>query len=107
MSEALTTIIQDEYKKQLDLVPSGTHCINAAELAISNFKAGFLIVLAGTAQDFLPSLWDRLLTQAKITINLLRQSNSTPKVLAYAHLSSPFNYNKMPLATMGISVKVH
>ena len=54
VSEALTTIIQDEYKKQLDLVPSGTHCINAAELAIRNFKAGFLIVLAGTAQDFPP-----------------------------------------------------
>ena len=28
-------------------------------------------------------------------------------VSAYAHLSGPFEYNKMPLAPMGISVQVH
>ena len=107
VSESLKTIIQEKYKIQLDLVPPGTHRRNAAELAIRNFKAHFLSVLSGTAQDFPPSLWDRLLPQGKITINLLRQSNATPKVSAYAHLSSPFKYNKIPLAPMGISVQVH
>ena len=52
-------------------------------------------------------LWDRLLPQAEITINLLRQSNATPKVLAYAHMNGPFDYNKMPLAPMGCKVQVH
>ena len=92
---------------QLDVVPPGTHCINAAEVAIRNFKAHFLSVLAGKTQDFPPSLWDRLLPQAKITINLLRQSNATPNGLAYAHMSSLFNYNKMSLAPMSVSVQVH
>ena len=69
--------------------------------------AHFLSVLAGTAQNFTPSFWDRLLPQAEITINLLNHSNATPNVLAYAHLSGPFDYNKMPLATMGMSVQVH
>ena len=64
-------------------------------------------VLAGTAHDFPPSLWDILLPQAEITINLLRQSNETPNVSEYPHLSGPFDYKKMPLAPMGMSVKVH
>ena len=88
-------------------MPAGTHRRNAAEVAIGNFKAHFLSVLEGTAQDFPPSLWDRILPQAEITINLLRQSNATPNILAYTHLSGPFDYNKMPLSPMGISVQVH
>eukprot|EP00804_Cyclotella_cryptica_P026381 CCRYP_007674-RA/>CCRYP_007674-RA protein AED:0.46 eAED:0.59 QI:0/0/0/1/0/0/2/0/127 len=52
-------------------------------------------------------LWDRLLPQAEITINLLRQSNATPLISAYAHLNGPFDYNKMPLAPMGCNVQVH
>ena len=107
VSEALKTIIQDEYKMQLELVPPGTHRINTSEVNIWNFKAHFLSVLAGTVQDFPPSLWDRLLPQAKITINLLHHSNANPNVLSYAHLRGLFNYNKIPLAPMGISVQVH
>ena len=95
VSEAMKTIIQDEYKIQLELVPPVTHRINAAEVSILNFKAHFLSILAGTAPDFWPSLWDRLLPQAKITINLLRQSNATPNVLVYANLIGLFNYNTM------------
>ena len=92
---------------QIELLPPGTHGRNAAEVAIRNFKARFLSFLAGTAQDFPPSLWDRLLPQAEITINLLRQSNATPNVSSYSHLSGPFDYNKIPLAPMGVSVQFH
>ena len=80
---------------QIELVPLGYHRRNLAEVAISNFKAHFLSFLPGKAQDIPPSLWDILLSQAEITINLLRQSNATPNVSAYAHLSGPFYYNKM------------
>jgi hypothetical protein len=52
-------------------------------------------------------LWDKLLPQTKITLNLLRQSNATPTISAYAHLNGPFDYNKMPLAPMGCNVQVH
>ena len=54
VSEALKKIIQYEYKIQLELVQPGTHRGNAAEVAIINFKAHFLSVLSGTAQDFPP-----------------------------------------------------
>ena len=67
MSEALKTIIQDECKIKIKLVPPGPHRINAAEVVIRKFKARFLSVLAGTAQDFPPSLWNRFVLQAKKT----------------------------------------
>ena len=99
--------IQDEYKIRMELVPPGSHRSNAAEVAIRNFKAHLPSVLAGTEQDFRPSLWDRLLPQSEITINLLWKSNATPNVSDYTHMSGPFYYNKMSLAPMGISVQVH
>ena len=107
VSKAMKTIIKDEYKMAMELVPPGCHRRNAAEVAIRNFKAHFLSVLAGAAEDFPPSLWDRLLPQTEITLNLLRQSNATPTVSAYTHLCGPFDYNKMPLAPMGCAVQVH
>jgi hypothetical protein len=64
-------------------------------------------LLTGVADNFPPNLWDWLLPQTKITINLTRQSNAIPNVLAYAHLSRPFDYNKMPLASMGCEAQVH
>ena len=87
--------IQHTCKLVMDLVLTGCHRWNAAEVAIHNFKTHFLSVLAGVAEDFPAYLWDRLLPQTGITLNLLRQSNTTPNVSAYAHLSGPFDYNKM------------
>ncbi len=55
--------------------------------------------LGWRSQQFLP--------QTEITINLIQQSNATPNVLAYAHLSGPFDYNKMLLALMGCEAQVH
>ena len=92
---------------QLELVPPGCHRRNAAEVAIRNFKSHFLSILAGVADDFPPSLWDKLLPQTEITLNLIRQSNAVPTVSAYAHLCGPFDYNKMPLAPMGCNAQIH
>ena len=101
--------ICDTCKLDMELVPQccHSHRCNAAEVAIRNFKAHFLSVLAGVADDFPPNLWDWLLPQTKIMINLIQQSNATPNVLAYAHLSGPFDYNKMPLAPMGCEAQVN
>jgi hypothetical protein len=99
--------IRDTCKLDMEVVPPGCHRRNTAKVAIHNFKAHFLSILAGIANDFPPNFWDWLLPQTKITINLIRQTNATPNVLAYAHLSGPFNYNKMPLAPMGCEAQVH
>jgi hypothetical protein len=107
VSNTMKNHIRDDLKFTMELVPPGCHRRNAAEVAIRNFKSHFLSVLAGTADNFPPSLWDRLLPQTEITLNLIRQSNATPTVSAYAHLSGPFDYNKMPLAPMGCKAQVH
>ena len=105
ISEAMKELIRDQY--QLKFVPPGCHRRNVAEVAIRNFKAHFLSILAGVADDFPKNLWDRLLPQVEITVNLLRQSNATPTFSAYAHMCGPFDYNKMPLAPIGCNVQVH
>merc|ERR1712194_941761 len=87
VSESTKTMIRNEYHMTMELVPPGCHRRNAAEVAIRNFKAHFLSVLTGVAHDFPMQLWDRLLPQTEITLNLLRQSNATPTVSAYAHFS--------------------
>jgi hypothetical protein len=107
ISNTMKNHICDECKLTLELVSPGCHRHNAAEVAICNFKSHFFIVLAGVANNFPPSLWDRLLPQTEITLNLLRQFNALPNILAYAHLSGPFDYNKMPLAPMGCEVQIH
>ncbi len=71
VSENIKNHICDTCKMNMELVPPGCHWRNAAEVAIRNFKAHFLSVLAGVANDFPPNLWDWLLPQTKITINLI------------------------------------
>jgi hypothetical protein len=107
ISDNMKNHICDTCKLDMELVPPGCNRCNAAEVAIHNFIAHFLSILAGVADNFPPNLWDWLLPQTEITINLIRQSNATPNILAYAHLSGPFNYSKMSLAPIGCEAQVH
>jgi hypothetical protein len=54
------------------LVPPHFHRRNAAERAIRTFKEHFVAGLSSVDPAFPLHLWDRLLTQAEITMNLLR-----------------------------------
>ncbi len=94
VSEHMKNHIHDTCKLDMELVPPGCHQCNAAKVAIGSFKAQFLSNMAGVANDCTPNLWDQLLPQTKITINLIWQSNATLNILAYAHFSGPFDYNK-------------
>jgi hypothetical protein len=107
VSDNMKNNIRDTCKLVMELVPPGCHRRNTAKVAIHNFKAHFLSILAGVANNFTPNLWHWLLPQTEITINLVQQSNATPNILAYAHLSGPFDCNEMPLAPMGCDAQVH
>jgi hypothetical protein len=89
--------IRDTCRLDMELVSQGCHSCNAAEVAISNFKAHFLSIFASVANNFPPNLWDWLLPQTKITINLIQQSNVTPIVLLYAHSADPLTATKCHL----------
>ena len=77
-------IICDEYQMKMELVPPGCHVTNASEVVIRNFKPHFLSALAGTANGFSTLMWDLLIEQIDITVNLVRQSNAAPNVSAYS-----------------------
>ncbi len=92
---------------ELQLVPPDTHRRNLAERAIQTFKSHFISVLAGVDPTFPMSLWDRLLPQTVLTLNLQRQAHASPTTSAYEYINGPFDYNKMPLAPLGCKVQIH
>ena len=91
----------------VELTPADVHRRNIAERAIQTWKGHFIAVLAGVDEKFPLHEWDRLISQATLTLNLLRQSNTSPNVSAYAHHHGQFNYDRMPLAPMGCAVQFH
>ena len=89
------------------LVPPHTHRRNAAERAIRTFKNHFIAGLCSLDKQFPLHLWNRLLPQATMTLNMLRTSRINPKLSAYAQLHGQFNFNVTPLAPPGTRVVGH
>ena len=83
------------------------HRRNAAERAIRTFNAHFLLVLAGVAPDFPRYLWDLLVPQAEMQLNMLRQSALNPKISAWEYYNGPFNYDATPMGPLGARVIAH
>ena len=100
---------KEEIQKNCDLqlVSPDTHWQNLAEQAIQTFKSHFLAILAGVDPSFPMTLWDRLVPQAVLTLNLLRQAKTDPKMSAYEFVHGKIDYNKMPLAPLGCAVLMH
>jgi replicative superfamily II helicase len=59
------------------------HRVNAAKRAIQTFKDHFSSALATTDSKFPLQLWDRLTSQVETTLNLMRDSQINPGILAY------------------------
>ena len=87
--------------------PAGTHRRNRAERAIQTFKKHFIAGLLGVDNNFPMHLWDLLLPQCDITLNMLRASRVHPKISANDALNGTFNFNATPLAPLGCKVVVH
>ena len=64
----------DKWGVEFQLVSPDMHRRNAAERAIRSFKAHFLAILSGVASDFPHNLWDLLLPQTEMNLNMLRQA---------------------------------
>ena len=77
--------IVDDWGATYQLVPPNVNQINIAEWAIHTFKAHFLSVLAGVDPTFPKFMWDNLLVQTELTINLLRQATLNPRILAWGY----------------------
>ena len=96
-----------KYEITFQCVPPHIHRRNAAERAIGTFKNHFLAGLASCHSKFPISEWDRLLPQAEITLNLLRQCRINPAISAYTYLYGQYNFNAHPMAPPGTLTLVH
>ena len=102
-------LLQEITKADIDyqLTPEGLHRRNKAEGAIQTLKDYFIAGLYSVDPTFPLHLWDKLIPQAIITLNLLRPSRINPRLSAYAQLHGQIHYNRSPLAQPGITVLAH
>ncbi len=109
-STALKDFFHEDFHEEaidFQLVPPGVHWRIAAERAIRTFKNHLIAGLCSTDIDFSLHLWDFLLPQCLLTLNLLRGSRINPKLSAWAQVNGPYSYNSTPLAPPGIQVLAH
>ena len=67
----------------------------------------FIAGLSSTNPNFPINQWDRLLPQAVITLNLLRNSRDKPHLSAHAYINGEYDFNITPMASPGILLLVH
>jgi hypothetical protein len=89
------------------LVPPHCHQRNASERAIRNFKEHFVAGLSSFDPSLPMHLWDIILPQAEITLNLLRASRLHPQLSAAAHYYGLVDYNKTAFAPPGCKIIAH
>jgi hypothetical protein len=93
------------HEKDIDfqLVPPGVDCCKAAEGAIRAFKDHLIAGLCSVDEDFPLCLWDRLLPQALLALNLMHGSQINLKELsAWAQMNGTFAFNRTPLVPPGV-----
>jgi hypothetical protein len=89
------------------LAPPHIHRRINAERAIQTFKNHFIAGLCSVDPTFTLKLWQKLLPQATITLNLLRKSRINLRMSAYAQLNGHFDFNRTPLAPLGTRIIAH
>ena len=72
-SQNYKAAIKDKWGVYFQLSPPDIHRRNASEQAIRTFKADFIAVLSGVAPGFPQFLWDILIVQTEMKLNLLCQ----------------------------------
>ena len=83
------------------------NCVNAEERVIQTYKNHLIARLSSTDQSFLLILWDALITQVNIPINLLRNSRISTLLSAHAQIFGQFNCNATPLTPPGCKCVAH
>jgi hypothetical protein len=89
------------------LVPPYSHRRNSAERSIRSLKYHLIAGLCSTDKSFPMHLWDRILPQAVMTLNMLRISRLYPKLSAATHIFGQHDYNRAPLAPPGTRIIAH
>jgi hypothetical protein len=89
------------------LAPPHIHRSSAAEHTIQTFKNEFIAEICSCDPNSPLKLWDKLIPQVTITLNLLRKSWINPCMSAYAQLNGHYDFNRAPMAPPGTSIISH
>jgi len=106
-SKSYSKLIQKHGKTKIQFVPPHVHRRNVAERSIRTFKAHFISGLCSTHKDFPLNLWDRLLPQAQMTLNMMRPSNVDASISAHEQVFGKFILDNTPIAPPGIKAVIH
>jgi hypothetical protein len=108
-NEASTALKEFNRSEQVDyqLVPPQVHRRNAAERAIRTWKNHLIAGICSIDTAFPLHLWDRILEQATIILNLLRPARRNTTISAHQMLNGTFDYNRTPLAPPGTKILIH
>ena len=109
--QILDNVASTEYKRSIktnwnanhQLVPPHAHRSNAAERAIHTFKAHFRSILAGVARYFPRNMWDLLLPQAELTLNLLRQGTLDTSRSTWSYFQDHLIMTQHPSGLLGVT----
>jgi hypothetical protein len=99
-NEASLTLNKYLTKQGIDyqLAPPHIHRRKNAERGIQTFKNHFIAGLCSVDPSFPLKLWDKLLPQATITLNILRKSLINPRMSDYTQLNGHYDFNRTPMA---------
>jgi hypothetical protein len=92
---------------KFQLVPPYSHIRNSAEREIRSFKDHLIAGLCSTGKSFPMHLWDRLLPQAVMPLNMLITSRIKPKFSAATHIFGQYDFNRAPMAPPGTRIIAH
>jgi hypothetical protein len=91
----------------IQLVTPYSNRRNSSERAIRSFKYHLIAGLCSTDKSFPMHLWDRLLTQVVITLNMLTTSRINSKLSAATHIYGQYDFNRAPMAQTGTRIIAH
>ena len=99
--------MKDVCKVDNQLVLPNMYFQNAAKCVMCMFKSHFLAKFSGIAKFFPKQLWDILLPQTEITLNLLRQSTLKPAIYALEYFNGTSICNHASLGPLGCKITIH
>ena len=106
-SRALERYMQEE-GISIQFVPPHNHRANPAERGIQTAKNHLISALAGTHVNFPANLWDKILPQVELTMNLLRPFAADRSISAYEGVfRRKYDFEAHPIAPCGTLVLVH
>ena len=101
-------VVNRRAERRIQLTPQGIHRRNTAERAIRTAKNHLIAGLCTINPKFPLYLWDKLLPQAELTMNMLRGSRMNTKLSAWDQVCGVYDYNSTPIGPpAGTRVLVH